>query len=461
MPLLAFVVLCAAQFMLIVDVVVLNVALPSLQDSLGIPAEHLQFAGTAYTLTFGSLLIVAGRAGDLFGRRRIFQTGLLIFTLASALAALAQEGWHLFAARALQGVGAALVSPTAMALVTSLFEGERRNRALGVWAAIGSGGAIAGQLLGGVLTDVFGWRSIFLINLPVGVAGALLAGRLLPESRGSVRPTLDGWGAALLAACLAAFSVALTGSWLSGLAAAVLFLAFCLYERRRDEPLVRFALLRDGAVRTGNAVLALIAGTTAIALFFTTLYLQNILGHSATRVGMAFAPVTAIVLVVSPYAGRLVGRLGVRPLMLAGTALSAAGLAHLSFMDASGGYLTDVLPGLALVALGNGVAFAPTMIAATSVGPSDAGAASGLLNTSQELGTAIVLASLAPVAAAVYGAGTVPSDLTDGYQAGLWAASALTVAALLIALGAPKTTGRSTPVPKDHPAAPAPVTNGR
>ncbi|MFD0852702.1 MFS transporter, partial [Actinomadura adrarensis] len=206
------------------------------------------------------------------------------------------------------------------------------------------------------------------------------------------------WGAVLLTAAMAAFSIALTGSLPSGLAAAILFAAFIGYERRRPEPLVHFGLLRVRPVRTGNAVLAITAGTTAAALFFTTLYLQDVLEFSASQVGMAFAPITGIVLLVSPYAGRLVGRLGARPLMATGTALSIAGLFLLSFMDASGGYLTDVLPGLALVALGNGVAFAPTMIAATGVPGSESGLASGLLNTSQELGTAICLAALAPVA---------------------------------------------------------------
>jgi MFS family permease len=347
-------------------------------------------AGVLYTLTFGCLLMVFGRAGDLYGRRKIFQIGLAVFTVASALVAAAQQPWQLFAARALQGVGAAMVSPNTLALVTSLFEeGEKRNRTLGLWAAMGSIGAISGQLIGGVLTEYFGWRSIFLINVPIGLAGMLIAGRVLEESRG--------------------------GSPIRAAAA---------------------ALLRNRAVRTGNVVLALIAGTTAATLFFSTLYLQGTLGYSAMAVGFGFAPVTVVVLVVSPFAGRLVGRLGARTLMISGALLSAAGMAHLAMIDGSGNYFTDVLPGLLAVAAGNGLAFAPTMITATTgVSPADQGLASGVLNTSQELGTAAGLAAIAGVAAAV-GAGI------GGYQVGYLVAGGLVAVAAAVAIGTPGHVGR-------------------
>lgn len=445
---LAFVVLCAAQAMLIIDVVVLTVALPQIQVALGVPAEQLHLAGIAYTLTFGSLLIVAGRAGDLFGRRRVFRIGLLLFTIASALAALAQEGWHLFAARVLQGVGAAMVSPTALALVATLFEGDRRNRAFGVWGAVGSVGAVLGQVLGGVLTELIGWQSIFLVNVPIGVAGLLLSGRLPESAHDADRPALDVIGALLLAIGVAAFSVGLIGTPVSLAVAAVVLTALWWHERRRDEPLVRFGLLRLRAVRSGNGVLALLSGTTAAALFFATLYLQHVIGYSALQVGLAFAPITVIVLAVSPYAGRLVGRLGARVLMAGGAFAGTAGLVLLGFVSADGGYLTDVLPGLALVALGNGLAFAPTMIAATSVETADTGLASGLLNTSQELGSATGLALLAPLAAAVAATGTA----TQGYRVGYFAAAVLVLMAVVLALRTPAWTGRTTPRPADVPA---------
>ena len=445
MLVLAFAVLCAAQVMLIVDVVVLTVALPTIQAALGIPAAQLHLAGIAYTLTFGSLLIVAGRAGDLYGRRRVFRIGLLVFTIASALAALSQEGWHLFAARVLQGAGAAMVSPTALALVTSLFKGDQRNRALGIWASAGSAGAVLGQVLGGVLTDLINWQSIFLINLPIGIAGLLLAGRLPEEQSTGERQTLDIVGALLLAVGVAAFSVGLIGSPVSLLVAVAVLAVFWWHERRQAEPLVRFGLLRLRAVQAGNGVLAALAGTTAAALFFATLYLQDVTGYSALQVGLAFAPITVVVLVVSPYAGRLVGRVGARPLMVGGAAIAATGLILLAFVSADGGYATDVLPGLTLVALGNGLAFAPTMIAATTVDAADSGLASGLLNTAQELGSAAGLATLAPIAAAV----ATAAQPTDGYRAGYLAAAGVVLLATVLAVRTPSATGRTSPEPAD------------
>lgn len=394
---LAVGVLCGAQFVLIVDVVVLNVALPSIQRDLGIAEHQLALAGVLYTLTFGCPLMVFGRVGDLNGRRRVFQLGLAVFTLASALAAAAQSPWQLFAARALQGIGAAMVAPNTLALVTSLFpEGEQRNRTLGLWAAMGSVGAIAGQVIGGVLTEYLGWRSIFLINVPIGLAAMIIGGRVLPESRG---------GTPIRAAAL--------------------------------------ALLRNRGVQTGNIVLALIAGTTAAALFFSTLYLQRTLEYSAMAVGLGFAPITVVVLIVSPIAGRLVGRLGARTLMISGAALSAAGMVHLSMIDGSGSYFTDVLPGLLAVAAGNGLAFAPTMITATTgVTPGDQGLASGVLNTAQELGTAAGLAVIAGIAAAV-GSGI------GGYRVGFLVAAVLVAAAAVVAIRTPRQVGRSEPA--THP----------
>jgi EmrB/QacA subfamily drug resistance transporter len=462
---LALIVLCAAQLMLIVDVVVLNVALPSMQRGLGIPAGQLQLTGVAYTLAFGSLLIVAGRAGDLFGRRRLFLIGLGVFTAASVLTAAAQDDSWLFAGRALQGLGAAMVSPTALALLTSTFaEGPERNRALGMWAAVGSGGAVAGQFLGGLMTDVFGWRSVFLINAPIGVLAIALATRLLPESHGQRKERLDLRGAALLSGGVAAFSLALArvaehgfdAPTLAGTAVAVALLAgFALAERHHPAPLVRADLLRNRGVRSGNIVLALLAGATGSALFFTTLYLQSVLDYTPMAVGAAFAPVTLIVLAVSPVVGRLTSRLGARTLLLAGTTLTLTGMLLLSRVDPSGSYFTEVLPGLAVVAFGNALAFAPTMIAATSgVDAEDQGLASGLLNTSQELGTAVTLAVLAPIAATVARAGGLTGDAmatTAGYRAGFLAAAALLGLAAATAWRTPRGIGEMAPTQNPAP----------
>jgi EmrB/QacA subfamily drug resistance transporter len=446
-------VLCAAQLLLVVDVVVVNVALPAIRRSLGIGGGELQLTGVAYTLVFGSLLIVAGRLGDLLGRRRLLLAGVALFTLASLLSGGAQNGWQLFAARSVQGLGAALVSPNALALLTSVFpEGARRNQAFGMWAAVGSGGAIVGQLLGGALTALAGWRWIFLVNAPLGLAVFLAAARLLPESRSSDRRPADLLGAASLAGGLACLSVALTrvaerafDARLGAAVALCLALAalFVSVERRHRAPLVRFGLLRDPAVRTGNLVLALNAGALTGTLFFTTLYLQDALGYSPLAVGAGFAPVTLVVLVTSPLAGRAVGRVGApRMLVLGGTA-AAAGMLFLARAPDAGRYAVDVLPGLALIALGSGLSYAPTFALGTSgVAEPDQGLASGLLSTAQELGAALGLALLASLAVSLAGdgAGFAGSDLT-AYRVGYLGAGALQVLATVVALRADRPGG--------------------
>ncbi|MGH2614391.1 MAG: MFS transporter [Thermomicrobiales bacterium] len=430
-------ILCAAQLMLIIDVVVVNVALPAIKTDLAIPDARLTFASVAYTLAFGSLLIVAGRAGDLFGRRRLLLAGLAVFTLGSLLSGAAQTDWQLFAARAGQGLGAAAISPNALALIATTFaEGSERNRALGFWGAVGSAGAIAGQLLGGLITALVGWRWIFLINVPIGIVAFVIALRLLPESRGTERPRLDLGGAVGLAGGLAMLTYALSrlpggeveaGFALTVAVALALLIAFVTIERRHPAPIVRFGLLGNGFVRAGNAVLALSAAAVGGALFFTSLYLQLVLGYSPLTVGLAFAPVTLIVLVVSPFAGRLVDRFGVRRMLAAGMTLVAAGLLSLARVPAEGNPFTDVLPGLAVVALGSGLSYAPAFIAGTTgVAESEQGLASGLLNTAQELGAAIGLALLGALAAAG-GAASV----TAGYRTGFLGAFVLAALAVV------------------------------
>jgi EmrB/QacA subfamily drug resistance transporter len=480
-------ILCAAQLMLIVDVVIVNVALPSIRDSLDVPDARLQLTGIAYTLTFGSLLIVAARAGDRFGRRRLLVGGMALFTVASVLTGAAQSPWQLFAGRALQGLGAALVSPNALALLTAIVpEGARRNRALGAWAAVGSAGAIAGQLAGGLLTDLVGWRWVFLVNVPVGVATVVAAVRRLPESRpeadlaeGDPGAGLDLGGAVTLVGGLGALTLGLSRvaegtydgvlvAW--AVAAAVLLTAFATVERRHPAPLVRFSLLRRRTVRSGNVALALNAGALGGALYFTSLYLQVVLGYSPLAVGAAFAPVTLVVLVVSPYAGRLVGRTGARPLLMAGLTLLALGMVLLARVSTGGSYVADVLPGLALLALGSGISYAPTFVAGTTgVGERDQGLASGLLGTAQELGAAIGLAILAAVAtAATTGGSGDLGGLTGGYRAGYLAGAALTVVAVLVASRLSPAVGRTAPDahpvlgadPAREPAGAAPRTGG-
>lgn len=435
-------VLCLAQFMLIVDVVVVNVALPSIRADLSIPDGRLQLVAVGYTLTFGSLLILFGRMGDLFGRRRLFLAGLVVFTVASLATGLAASEVQLVVSRAAQGVGAAMVSPTALALLMASFrEGEARNRALGYWGAVGSGGAIAGQLLGGLLTDSLGWRSIFLVNVPIGVVAFAAATRHLVESRTDDRTRLDARGACLLVAGLATGIVSLTQlgggadllpALLPAAIAVLLLSAFVLTERRHPAPLVDGELLRIGSVLPANLLLAVNAGMLGGTLFFTTLYLQVVLGYSPLAVGAAFAPITGVILLLSPRVGALVSTVGIRRLLTIGVVLSALGTAWLSRLPDRGDYLTDVLPGLFLLAVGSAFAYAPTFVAGTSDVPAgDQGVASGLLNASQELGAAVGVTLLASVAAAATSGGA-PQDAAEGYRVGLLVAAAITALALSV-----------------------------
>jgi MFS family permease len=444
--------LCAAQFVLIVDVVVVTVALPSIRRDLVIPDGRLSLVGVAYTVTFGSLLVVLGRVGDVRGRRRVLLAGLVLFTLASAAAASAQRDWQLFAARAAQGVGAAAVSANALAAINArLAEGPERNRALGLWAAVGSAGAVAGQLIGGVVTEFLGWRWIFLINLPIGAAVVVVLVVTLPPMRAGQRARIDVAGSVLLVTGLALAVLGLaaaadgagaapTAALLAG--AVPVLAAFGLVERRRPDPVLRLGLLRLPGVRTANATLFLNAGAVAAALFFVTLYLQVVLGYSALAVSAVFAPVTLIILVLSPRAAALTGRVGVRALLATGLALLAAGAALLALVPVDGGPV-DVLPALGLLALGSALSYAPTFVAASSGVPAgEQGAAAGLISSTQELGSAVCLAVLSFVAGAV-APGTGPAALTAGYRAGFAAAGVLLLVAVGIALCAPRSLGRA------------------
>ena len=444
--------LCAAQFVLIVDVVVVTVALPAIRRDLAIADARLSLVGVAYTVTFGSLLVVLGRVGDVLGRRRVLLSGLALFILASAAAAAAQRDWQLFAARAAQGVGAAAVSANALAAINARTpEGPLRNRALGLWAAVGSAGAIAGQLIGGAVTEFLGWRWIFLINLPVGAVVVAVLAATLPAMRAERRERVDVAGSVLLAAGLAlavlglaaaadgAGAAAVTGL----LAGGVAVLALCgLVERRRPQPVLRLGLLRLPGVRTANATLFLNAGAVGAALFFVTLYLQVVLGYSALAVSALFAPVTLVILVLSPRAAALTGRVGVRALLATGLGLLAGGAALLARVPVDGGPV-DVLPALALLAVGSGLSYAPTFVAASSGVPgAEQGAAAGLIGSTQELGSAVCLAVLSFVAGTAT-AGTGPAALAGGYRVGFAAAAVLFLVALGVALCAPRSLGRT------------------
>jgi len=429
----ALLLLCMAQFMLILDVAIVNVALPSVQEDLGFAPADLQLVVTAYALPFGGLLLLGGRAADLLGRRRIFVWGLGLFTVASLLCGLAPTAGVLVAARALQGAGAALVAPAGLSLLTTIFpEGAARNRALGAWSAVAAGGGAAGLILGGVLTEFAEWRWVFLVNAPVGIAVVLASLRTLPEGRPETRGAgLDLPGAATATLGLMALVYGLSRGEREGfgdgttfallLGSVVLLAAFVLVELRAQNPLVPFGIFRSRTLAGANLATLLFSAVVIGANFFPTLHLQQVLLFSPLQTGLAFLPMTVVAALTSALAARSVGRVGARGLLLSGMIALAAGSLLLLGVSPDGGYLTDVLPGMVLVAAGMGVGFTVGTLAATSgVEAGRQGAASGILTTSQQVGGAVGLALLATVAAAATGEETgVPAAeaLVGGFRA--------------------------------------------
>lgn len=416
-------VLCLAQFVLVLDAAVVAVALPALQADLGLTPAQVQAAGTAYAVAFGGFLILGGRASDALGARRAFVLGLTLFTAASALCALASSAGVLVAGRAAQGLGGALASPAALSLLMATFAGAaERTRAFAAWGAVAAAGAVAGQILGGVLTEALDWRWIFLINLPVGALVIAAGRRLLPAPAAARAGTaLDVPGAALLTTGLVllvlgatrATSRGLDAGVLAAVAAAVLALtAFVLHERRTARPLVPPRLAGFASVRSGNAIAFLAAGASTTVVFLTAIYLQSALGLSTLEVGLGFAPVTLAIVVVSSASARIVKAIGVGLALVLGQLLVAAGAVALSFVSAGGSLLADALPGLALVGIGSGLTYGPAMSAATT-GPSaeDHGVAAGVVSTMQQLGGALGFALIASVAFG--GRGDDPAVLAD------------------------------------------------
>jgi EmrB/QacA subfamily drug resistance transporter len=443
--------LCSVQFMVVLDVAIVNVALPSIQTDLGFAPADLQWVISAYALLFGGFLLLGGRAADVLGRRRVFVAGLVVFSVASLLSGLAWSDGTLIAARALQGLGSAIISPAALSILTTTFaEGGERNRALGAWGAVGAFGAVAGVLLGGILTDLAGWRWIFYINVPVGLGAVALAPLLLAESRDARARRFDLPGAALVTGGLVVLVYALTqagdAGWGSpgtlGLLAgsAALLGAFALWEARIAEPLVPFSIFR---LRTlvGANVAGVLLGTVVFSMFLMlTLYMQQVLGYAPLRTGVAYLAVAATTVVWSAVAAGLVTRLGVKPVLVAGMVSFAAGLAYLSQVSVGGSYLGDLLPGFLLVALGMGFSFVPISIAALAgVEPSEAGLASGLINTSQQIGGALGIAALSAVASSttageLTGGSAPDAALTSGLQAALLVAAGVALVGVLVSL---------------------------
>ncbi|HEU4450954.1 MAG TPA: DHA2 family efflux MFS transporter permease subunit [Gaiellaceae bacterium] len=431
---LALALLSVVQFMVVLDIAIVNVALPSIQVDLGFSQENLQWVISAYALVFGGFLLLGGRAADLLGRRRIFLAGVVVFTLASLFAGLAWSEASLIGARALQGLGAAIITPAALSILSTTFaEGSERNVALGVWGAVGGFGAAAGVLLGGILTDALSWEWIFFVNVPVGVAAFALAPILLAESRDARVKRFDLPGAVLVTGGLSLLVYAITQAgqegWLAGetlgsFATALAMLAgFVAWERRHPEPLMRFGILQTRTVSGAN-VAGFIMGTAMFSMFLMlTLYMQQVLGYSAMKTGVAYLAVAGTAIVWSAVAAQLVTRIGVKPVLVTGMATLTAGLVYFTQVSVGGSYVGDLLPGFLLIAVGIGFSFVPISIAALAgVQDAEAGLASGLINTSQQIGGALGIAALSTIATSrtadsVASGETLSLALVDGFTA--------------------------------------------
>jgi EmrB/QacA subfamily drug resistance transporter len=455
-PWLILFVVTMGQFMVVLDATIVNVALPSIQTDLSMSESSLQWIVNAYTLVFGGFLLLGGRAADLIGRRTLFLAGIVVFSAASLLSGLAQSEETLIVARALQGLGGALLSPAALAVITTTFsEGSERTKALAVWAAVASGGSAVGLLLGGILVEALSWEWIFFVNVPVGIALAFAALRLVPNSRvESARRHFDIPGAVSVTAGLVILVYAIVKAqdwgWSSvetlGLGAVALALlgVFAAIELRSPAPLVRLGIFRKRTLALGNGVfLFLMAGMFAM-FFFVSLYVQNILGYSPLEAGLAFLPVTAGIMIGATAAQQLMPRIGVRAITLTGMSVAAIGLVILAATtQVHGSYLT-LLAGLMPISIGMGVSFVPmTLVATTGVDQSEAGLASGVFNTSQQIGGALGLAILstlandrtASVLGGLGGAATQAQQnvaLVEGFQLAFYVAAGLVVVGTIL-----------------------------
>jgi EmrB/QacA subfamily drug resistance transporter len=420
---------CAGQFLVVLDVSVVNVALPSMRTALDLSSSSQQWVVNAYALTFAGFLLLGGRAADLFGRKRTFLVGLGLFTAASLAGGLAQDAWMLITARTLQGLGSAVLAPTTLSILTTSFpEGSERTRAIGTWTAVGAGGGAAGGLVGGLLTSYLSWRWVLLVNVPVGALVLVGAALCLTESRAAQARRLDVPGAVLVTAGVAGLAYGIAESeshgWTSAysllplIGGAVLLAVFALVEARTAAPLIPLRLFRVRSVSAANTVLLGCGAATFGTWYFLSLYMQSVLHYSPVRAGCSFLPHTIAIIVGSKLAPRLMGRIDARLVGGAGGLLAAAGLAWQSTLTVHGTFTGTILgPGL-LTMFGSGLLMTPIAAAATSgVAMGEQGVVSGLLNTSRQLGGALGLTILATAAA---------DRFTSRHAAGADSAHALT-----------------------------------
>ena len=438
--------------MVILDVSIVNVALPSIQEDLEFSRENLQWVITAYALTYGGLLLLGGRAADFLGRRRVFIGGVVLFTLASLWCGLSSSEWMLIVARAVQGSGAAIISPAALSIITTTFrEGSERNKALGIWGAMGGGGAAAGVLLGGILTTYLGWEWIFFVNVPIGAFVVAFTPAIVRESRVATHTQYDAAGAITVTAGLMVLVFALVKapdySWTSGrtillfAASAVLLALFVAIELRAREPLVPLGIFARLRTLTGANVVGFLLGSIVFAMFFIlSLYMQQVLGFSALRAGLGYLAVALTAIVSAGVAQALVTRIGVKPALAFGLVALLAGNLWFTQVSVDGSYAVDLLPGFFAIGIGLGFSFVPVSIAALAgVSYAEAGLASGLINTTQQIGGALGLAVLWTVASShstsLLERGTsTPDALTSGFSWAFWVAVGFAVAGLVATL---------------------------
>jgi EmrB/QacA subfamily drug resistance transporter len=462
----ALIFLGAAQFMVVLDASIVNVALPSIQSDLHFSQENLQWVVNAYTLAFGGFLLLGGRAADLFGRRRVFIAGLALFSIASLAGGLAtSEGW-LIAARGVQGLGAAIVSPAALSIVTNTFtEGSERNKALGIWGALAGAGGAAGVLLGGVLTSGLGWEWVLFVNVPIGVGVALAIPRFVDETKLGERTKIDFGGAFAVTAGLMVLVYALVKTNEKGWGSAhtivllavslVLIVAFIVIEMRHRAPLVPLRIFRNRSVSSSNAVGLLVGASLFSMFFFISLYLQQVLGFSALKAGLSYLPLAVSIILAAGAASVLVERIGPKPVLAAGMAFVAVGLVLFSSVRPNGSFTGDVLLPSVIVAIGLGLSFVPLTIAAVAgVAEHETGLASGLINTAQQVGGALGLAILSTVAnskieslmRAAHGSPAARRGaLADGFGTAFTVGAGFAIAGVILTLLFVKGTGRVDP----------------
>ncbi|HMG41986.1 MAG TPA: MFS transporter [Acidimicrobiales bacterium] len=403
--------LCVAQFMVFLDVSIVNVALPSIQRSLGFAESDLQYIVTAYGTVLGGFLLLGGRLADTLGRRRLLQTGLVVFAGTSLIAGLAQDDTVLIVARGFQGLGSALIAPAALSTLTTVFrEGAERNKALGIWGSLAGIASVCGVLFGGLLTEGPGWRWIFFINVPIGLVAAVLAPSVLPESRDeSRRGNFDFLGAGLLTGGLLlliyTINEAVNVGWDTNrtigslVAAGVLLVTFVLVELRARSPLMPLGIFRRSTLRTANIATLFLFGSTVTLFFFASLYMQQVLDYSALETGLAYLPLAIVVSVGAGVASGLVTKVAAKPVLATGLLLSATGLLMLSQVPTDADYLQHLLPAFLVVGAGLGLSFVPLQIAAfVGVEERESGLAAGLINTSQETGGALGVAIVSTIA---------------------------------------------------------------